>query len=322
MLRDGKRLSLKSVKAIPYGKSGSVRRPLSEAIYLPNIEVVNPPLTWGEWESLQQRRQCNKLMAQRHAKTDYLLRSLIVCETHHQRYHGHGHNRSWDYVCGSRINPGAIKCPAPTLNGPELEARIKAICQEILTKPEIIETEIAKRSGQVQVTLESISKKLTALDAKEARAKTVETNLVMGKATGDASPEAYDRALAQIKAQKAWIFEERERLQAELAAARRHEGALISIGEAREHLCALLERGSNDDWREVFKALAVQLQVGSGGQVELSLAIPIADVNIVSTSPRFPSPSCECSDCIKDFPHSSFAGTMVVGIRRAILPRY
>lgn len=113
----------------------------------------------------------------------------------------------------------------------------------------------------------------------------------MGKATGDASPEAYDRALAQIKAQKAWIFEERERLQAELATSQRHNGALISIGEARERLCALLERGSNDDWREVFKALAVQLQVGSGGQVELSLAIPIADVNIVSTSPRFPSPS-------------------------------
>ena len=63
------------------------------------------------------------------------------------------------------------------------------------------------------------------LDAKEARAKTVETNLVIGKAIGDASPEAYDRARAQIKAQKALIFEERERLQAEFAAAQRLEGA-------------------------------------------------------------------------------------------------
>ena len=167
-----------------------------------------------------------------------------MCDTHHQRYHGHGHNRSWDYVCGSRRDPGVSKCPAPTLNGPELEAKVKAICQEILAKPEIIEAEIAKHSGQVQVTLESISKKLTALDAKEARAKTVETNLVMGKATEDASPEAYDQALAQIKAQKTWIAEERERLQAELAAAQRHNGALISIGEARERLCALLERGA------------------------------------------------------------------------------
>jgi len=310
----------KKRKGNTYGKSGSMRTPLSEALYLPNVEVVTPPLTWEEWESLQQRRQRNKLMAQRHARTDYLLRSLIVCETHHRRYHGHGYNRSWDYVCGSRGDPGASKCPTPTLNGPELEAGVKAICQEILTKPEIIEAKVAKHSGQVQVTLESISKKLTALDAKEARAKTVETNLVIGKAIGDASPEAYDRALAQIKAQKAWIVEERERLQAELAAAQRHNGALISIGEARERLCALLERGSNDDWREVFNALAVQLQMGAGGQVELSLAIPIADVNIVSTSPRFPSPSCECSDCIKDFPHSSFAGTMVVGISGQFFP--
>ena len=169
-----------------------------------------------------------------------------MCETHHRRYLGQGRNRSWNYGCGYRRDPGSSKCLAPTLNDPELEARVKAICQKILTKPEIIEAEIVKRSGQVQVTLESISMKLTTLNAKEARAKTVETNLVMGKATGDASPEAYDRALAQIKAQKAWIAEERECLQAELAAAQRHEGALISIGEAREHLCALLERGSND----------------------------------------------------------------------------
>jgi len=159
---------------------------------------------------------------------------------------------------------------------------VKTICQEILTKPEIIEAEIAKRSGQVRVTLEAISKKLVNLDAKEARATATETNLVMGKATGDASPEAYDRALAQIKAQKAWIAEERERLQIELGAAQRHEGVIISLGEARERLCGLLERGSNEDWREVFTALAVKLQVGADGKVEISLAIPVAQLSIVS----------------------------------------
>jgi hypothetical protein len=119
----------------------------------------------------------------------------------------------------------------------------------------------------------------------------------MGKATGDASPEAYDRTLAQIKAQKAWIAEERERLQAEFAAVQRHKGALVSIEEARERLCASLERGSNNDWREVFTALAIKLQVGADGKVELSLAIPVADVCIVSQSLSLPSSSYYNSSC-------------------------
>ena len=48
----------------------------------------------------------------------------------------------------------------------------------------------------------------------------------------------------------------------------------------------MLERGNNEDWREVFTALAVQIQVGSNGKVEISLAIPVAQLSIVSQGAR------------------------------------
>jgi len=266
-----------------YGKSTMHKKNLSEAHYLPNIGIMNPPLSWEEWEALQQRRHQNKLLAQRHAKRDYLLRGLVVCEIHGRKYRGKRNHGSWRYICPGNATHGASHCPKPHLNGPEIEARIKAICQEILTKPEIIEAEIAKRTGQVKVTLEAINKKLATLDAKLTETINAETNIVVEKALGKASPEAYDQALARMKAQKAWISEERERLCIELATAQRNEGVIISLGLARERLCALLERGMNDDWRQVFNALAVQMQVGTDGKVEVSLAIPVAQLSIVST---------------------------------------
>ncbi|MCR4394644.1 MAG: hypothetical protein NUV31_09775, partial [Dehalococcoidales bacterium] len=59
------------------------------------------------------------------------------------------------------------------------------------------------------------------LDAKENKALNTEANLLVAKASGDASPEAYERALTRVKAQLSWIQEERKRLQAELETVQR-----------------------------------------------------------------------------------------------------
>jgi site-specific DNA recombinase len=268
-----------------YGKSSSSRKPITEAHYLPNIVVESPPLKWEEWETIQERFHQNKLLAQRNAKRDYLLRGLVMCETHHRHHHGRPHRQSWCYICPARYEPGEGPCITPYLNGPELEARVKAICRDILTRPEIIEQEIAKLSGHVKATLKAIQRNLAALNTKEAKALATETNLVRDKASGDASPEAYDRALAMVKAQKAWIAEETERLRTELSAAQLHEGVVIGLGEARERLCHLLDRGSNEDWRQVFTALALEIRVGDDGKVEVSLAIPVTQLSIESAVP-------------------------------------
>jgi len=54
-----------------YGKSSSRTLPFEQWKYLPQVEVVNPPLMWDEWLMVQHRLENNKLLAQRNAKHDY-----------------------------------------------------------------------------------------------------------------------------------------------------------------------------------------------------------------------------------------------------------
>ncbi len=268
-----------------YGKSSLRRKPLEEAVPLPNIVVESPPLTWDEWLAVQDRLKTNKLQAQRNAKRDYLLRSLILCDTHHRRYHGHPQRNGWRYGCLAHYELGAAPCPKPYLPGPELEEKVKAICREVLATPDIIEREIRQRAGKVQATLDSLQKSLAALGKKEARNRDTEANLVMERATGKASPEAYERCLALVKAERAWVSEERQRLQPQLNTIQQGEATLLGLAQMREKLAAKLDSAANEDWRLVFSALAVELHVTERGNIEVGLAIPVEKSPIVLPTP-------------------------------------
>lgn len=204
------------------------------------------------------------------------MRGLVFCETHRRRYHGQPvHKDSWRYVCTGAHVPGSSKCATPILPGPGLENRIKEICRDVLSKPELIEAELTKRSGQVAETTQTIEKKLIGLDKKEKAALATESNIIKLQAKGDASPEAYKMALAEMKAEKVWIKEERDRLLDQLNMVKQRQGAIITLAEAREWLCALVERGTTKDWRDVLSALDVRVNIITEGTASLSLAIPV-----------------------------------------------
>jgi hypothetical protein len=272
-------------KVLGYGKTSTRRKPITEAVYLSRIVVESPPLTWEEWLALQDRLKVNKLEAQRNAKRDYLLRSLIVCDTHRRRYHGRGHHRAWCYACPACYEEGAEACPRPFLPGPRLEERVKAICREVLTSPEIIEREIRQGAGRVGLTLESLQKNMAALNRKEARNRATEANLLLERAKGNASPEAYEQCLALTRAERTWIAEERQRLEAQRDTMLRGEATLLGLAEMREKLLAKLDSAANEDWRQVFGALALEVRVTERGDVEAALAIPVEKPSIVLTTP-------------------------------------
>jgi hypothetical protein len=254
---------------------------------LPNIVVENPPLSWDEWLALQKRLESNKAQAMRHAKRDYPLRSLIFCDTHHLRYQG-GTDRSREkslYQCPGPKKLGGSSCIRPRIMGDELENSVKQVCREVLSNPELIEQQIRERSGQVEATLESLQASIASLDKKEARNKQTEANLVMDKATGTATPEAYERCLTLVKAERTWIAEERQRLHDQVSTITDGREALLGLAQIRDRLAAKLDSASSEDWRLIFSALALQVHVTEQGVIEVALAIPAQSVPIVSTTP-------------------------------------
>lgn len=270
-----------------YGKSSIRLKPFSETTSLPNIVVENPPLSWDEWLALQKRLEVNKAQAMRHAKRDYLLRSLIFCDTHQLRYQG-GTDRSRTkslYQCPGPKKLGGSNCIRPRIMGNELEDNVKKICREVLSNPELIEQQIRERSGPVEATLESLQASLASLDKKEARNKQTEANLVMDKATGTATPEAYERCLALVKAERTWIAEERQRLHDQVSTITEGREALLGLAQIRDRLAAKLDSASSEDWRLIFSALAFQVHVTEQGVIEVALAIPTQSVPIVSATP-------------------------------------
>jgi hypothetical protein len=152
-----------------YGKSSDRVKPLAESTLLPHIVIESPPLTWEEWLAVQDRLKANKLQAMRNAKRDYLLRSVIFCDTHRRRYHGVPRDGKWGYACSATSEPGLGPCPEPRLSGPKLEGEVKALCRKVLGSPEIIERELRNRQGAVKATMESLRKGLVALDRKQER---------------------------------------------------------------------------------------------------------------------------------------------------------
>lgn len=141
-----------------YGKTSMRRRPLGETIPLSNVVVEQPPLSWDEWLALQKRLEANKAQAMRHAKRDYLLRSLIFCDTHHLRYQGSPDRsgKKWLYQCPGPKELGGSHCVRPNMMGIALEDSVKGVCRELLSNPEVIEQQITQRAGQVETTLDSL----------------------------------------------------------------------------------------------------------------------------------------------------------------------
>ncbi|MBI2867868.1 MAG: recombinase family protein [Chloroflexi bacterium] len=267
-----------------YGKRSMRLKPLSEALHLSSIVVERPPLTWDEWLELQERLKGNKAQAQRHAKRDYLLRSFLFCDAHHRRYHGRKKGNAWQYACSTRLEHGHRPCPRPKLPR-RIEEQVKALCRHLLESPEIIEREIKNRTGTVQSTRDTIEKRLVALDRKRSRSLDTETNLALEKARSNVSPEAYERALARVRAERTWIAEERQRLESQLKMLDQGHAALRGLAQVRQQLAHKLDSANTEDWRMIFNALGMECHVTEQGDVEVGLAIPVEAVTIVSQTP-------------------------------------
>ena len=65
-----------------YGNSSQAKLPIEESCYLPEIEIVKPPISWAQRLQILDQLANHQKLARRHAKRDYLLRGMIFCGMH------------------------------------------------------------------------------------------------------------------------------------------------------------------------------------------------------------------------------------------------
>ena len=244
--------------------SSQRRLQLEDAHYLPNIEVVDPPISWADRERIDVQLAGHQRLSQRHAKFDYLLRGLIVCGVHRgkqgelRRFHGRPHRGSFAYVCPA--STPADKCSRPFLRGPELDAAVKLFVKMLFSckADDIVARNVARRRS-----MEDLDRELQDLDAKyqrkTAQLATMEWRLLDGKVDQDTCDLVKVRLLVERKG----IVSRQNELLGEKAEVGRGEAARESLRELsmKYSLRVLDTELSTTEWRELFVALTLSIRV-------------------------------------------------------------
>jgi len=258
-------------KANKYGNTSVRTVPLEQRVYLPEVEVVNPPITWEQFLQIQQRVKKNQQLAQRNAKRDYLLRGFISCGKHQGKkgepriYFGHPASGTYYYQCP------VGGCKHPNLNGPQIEEAIKRETQRLLNlQPEEFYKQIGDQ-GNIDRTRESLGKELRSLETKYNRNINAETDLERRDLMGQVHPEVYRRIKSQLQAERIWIEERKQYITGQLAQLGREAEVIASLQQVKTKFADRLGTLTNAEWRDLLVTLNFGIWVSDNDDATTSL---------------------------------------------------
>jgi len=250
-------------KGNSYGNSSCRNLPFENWHHLPKVTIINPPLSWCEYLTIQERLKRHQELSARNNKFDYLLRGFIFCSYHHgqngepRKFHGRPQHRSHCYVCP------VGGCPHPYLNGPNLEEIVKENVKFLLElQPEEFYARITNRANKAQLE-ENCHEELRTLETKRNRNLNSQASLEVRRIAGDYETrdriEVYKRVNKQLETQSKWIDERTKVIQGQLAQLGREDEALATLSEIRKRVVNGLNELTNKEWRELFTALNLQV---------------------------------------------------------------
>jgi hypothetical protein len=244
-----------------YGNSSQRRLPLQQWHYLPEIEITNPPVTWEQRLQILDQLDKHQKLSSRNGRRDYLLRGLIVCETHQgkkgepRRYHGQPHRDSWRYTCP------VGGCAHAYLNGPKLEEAVKTqVWWLINLQPDEFYEHINNKCNKEEVE-QSLQKELLSLEAKYNRNINAETELENRNLLGLEHPEVYRRLKTRFQDERIWIEERKVALLQEQSQLDFETAAAMSLKQIQAKVGDRLNRLTKAEWRELFIALNLEIHI-------------------------------------------------------------
>jgi len=225
-----------------YGKSSVERLPLENWYHLPEVGVVDPPITLEQRALLLAQLQKRQNLSQRNARRSYLLRGLIFCDTHKgkkgepRRYHGQPYHSSWKYVCP------VSKCDSPYLDGPHTEEYMKEWVSTLFHFTDDKFYKLITDEGMKGKTRKAIDSEIDKLEREGAR---LLDNLVFVEdrlANGLITTEEHDRLRLKYQGRRTLIKERQDMLLGELSQLEHEKGAVDTFARLRDMFLTRLRR--------------------------------------------------------------------------------
>ena len=257
-----------------YGNTSVHKIPLTEATYIPEIEILNSPITWEQRGQILEQLQRHQKLASRNAKRDYLLRGMIFCAQHHgkngepRRYHGRPKRKTFYYACP------VGGCDHAYIDGRDLERFITLLIwhETSMRGPNgfhqaLLEGQQAKSTGEashgeikkLQREDESLIKKLAQLEDRAF--------------DGKLEDEVYNSLRQQYQQRRTYIKTREDELLEQISNLAHEEQALKNLSDMWHHWNKITLRARipwKDNWaeipkesvdlfRDIFNALSIKL---------------------------------------------------------------
>lgn len=250
-------------KGNTYGNSSAKKVPLDEAHYLPEIEVINPPVTWKQQQRILYQLVQHQKLAQRNARRNYLLRGFIFCGTHTgkngepRRYHGQPnprHKHRWRYTCP------VGGCPHPHLEGFQLEQEVKEHVWQLLDAN--LEN-VIKLANTREQTKELVKSEISSIQTEYERKINALSQLEIKVLEGQILHEVYNRTKTNLEKRIKWLRNRQGELIDQLGQLSRMKDAHDRLAELSDRYATAWEGDelSFEDWRKLFSLLNLQICV-------------------------------------------------------------
>ncbi len=249
-----------------YGNSSQRKLPLEEAHYIPEIEIVNPPLTWEQRTQILDQLARHQKLAQRNAKREYLLRGFIFCGTHRgkkgepRRYHGQPKRDTYYYCCP------VGGCPHPYIPGPELDDYMEDIVTGLLVNSEDQILKVLESRHNLNIAQEKLHAELASIRAEYDRRinalADLEIRHAMLKTEGKTyRQEAYTRAVGNIEIRCEWLKNRENVLLDQLAQLGHADRARATLEVLMERFVDRLGNMSTKELRDLLSILNLEIIV-------------------------------------------------------------
>jgi site-specific DNA recombinase len=270
-----------------YGKSTCGKRPASEWVWLEDFPIIDPVVSWGQWEAVQDRLRLNKAESQRKAKRLFILGGMLFCGQCGKRMSGYSvPKQNWyAYRCTGQYGHyiGMKSCRSSYVSGSVVEKLVWECVAAFLQDPEHFMAEMQRRQdshvggkADVQTHLEVLTRKLANVDG-------MDNEVVAIKVRGLINEEVFERSLALNRAERVHLTEEIDRKKAVLATLQDNQAAVETLVALRQQAAERLGGATPEDRRWLLQMLDTRITADEN-RFTVSLGVPPQPLESVSGS--------------------------------------